>query len=95
MHENGETHRGETEMTNLQVYADNLISLDGRYVGRIDRDSFAMPSGQRGKTSVRLFDTGQNVAISAPLYVPTRPGSVSDWTLNPEFAEELEAASER
>lgn len=75
-------------MDRLTVYTNNLISLDGRFVGRIDVDSYQSNTGRRGVTT---FFTGapgtydQPHKISAALYI----GGPSDWTINPEFVEEV------
>lgn len=77
-------------MNGLVIYSNKTASLDGRSVGRIDRDSYQMTSHIRGKT---IFFTGQSGTydqpheIDVPLYVPSRPGSVSDWKINPAFEE--------
>lgn len=78
--------------TALTVYSNNTVSLNGRQVGRIDRDSFQMRTGVRGKT---VFFTGkpgtydQPHEMDMPLYVPAVEGSVSDWKVNPEFADRV------
>lgn len=77
-------------MTKLTICVGNLVSLDGKCVGRIDRDSFQMPSGAR-RGGVTTFFTGpfgsydQPHTIEAPVYVPRHSGSVSNWTINPAF----------
>jgi hypothetical protein len=82
-------------MNNLVVYSNKTVSLDGRSVGRIDRDSFQMLSGVKGKT---VFFTGKPGTydrphtIDAPLYVPAVPGSVSSWKINPAFEAAVRAA---
>jgi hypothetical protein len=80
----------------LQLYSTRTVALDGRIVGRIDRDSYAMPSGEvRGQT---VFYTGRPGAfdqphrIGAPLYVPAVAGSASDWRINPDFGVAVRAA---
>lgn len=75
----------------MTVYSNNLVSIDGTYVGRVDRDSFQMLSGVRGKTTFFTAKDGDRMNLSvphdvdAPLYVPAVAGSVSDWNVNPEF----------
>jgi hypothetical protein len=82
---------GETEMT-MTVYSNKTVSLDGRQVGRIDRDSFQKLTHVQGTTtfytaSGDVLKTGYDTPhiIDDPLYIPSRHGSVSDWKVNPEF----------
>lgn len=75
-------------MNRLTVYTNNLISLDGRYVGRIDADSYQSTTGRRGVTTLFTGVPGaynQPHKISAALYI----GGPSDWAINPEFVEEV------
>lgn len=77
----------------LTIYTNRTVSLDGEYVGRIDRDSYLMPSGYRkGETtfftaSGDLEKTGYDVPhkMNVSLYVPAIPGSRSNWKVNPDF----------
>jgi hypothetical protein len=82
----------------MEVYNDNVVGIDGLMVGRIDKDSYQMLSGVKGKTTFFTASgdpkkTGFDVPheIDVPLYVPLVPGSVSDWMVNPAF----EAAARR
>lgn len=82
-------------MNTLKVHADNTLTLvepTGRtiHVGRIDKDSHQMPSGQRGKSTVTLKNSKAFTA-TAPLWVPSVAGSASDWKVNPDFVSEIEA----
>lgn len=79
-------------MENLTVYSNKIVSIDGTYVGRIDRDSYQTSQGTRGKTtfftaSVDRIASGYDTPheISVPLYV----GGPADWTINPEFEAEI------
>jgi hypothetical protein len=77
---------------NLIVYTNNLVSLDGTLVGRIDRASYLTSQGTRGKTTFKTasvdrmtsgYDTPHE--IGAPLYV----GGPDEWKINPEFEAEV------
>lgn len=75
-------------MNRMTVYTNNLISLDGRCVGRIDADSYQTATGRRGVTTLFTGKPGtydQPHQISAALYI----GGPSDWAINPEFVEEV------
>ena len=78
----------------IRVHADNTITLQGKAVpfAKIDRDSYKMKSGQRGKTTVHVYATGSKIEMTSPLYAPAIEGSVSDWKINPDFQEELAKA---
>jgi hypothetical protein len=76
----------------MTVYSNKTVFLDGRQVGRIDRDSFQKLTHVQGTTtfytaSGDVLKTGYDTPhiIDAPLYIPSRHGSVSDWKVNPEF----------
>jgi hypothetical protein len=78
------------------VYSNKTVSLDGRQIGRIDRESYQKMTHVQGQTtfftaSGDLLKTGYDTphSIGAPLYIPSRPGSVSDWIINPEFEAEV------
>lgn len=81
----------------LTVYTNNLVGLGGRYVGRVDRDSYLFTgSGERrGKTrfftksSEKMHALEYDVPheVDAPLYV----GGPSEWTVNPDFEAEVRA----
>lgn len=78
----------------LTVYADNNVALNGRFVGRVDRDSYRMLSGVRGKTTFFTGTPGtydEPHEMPMPLYVPKVEGSVSDWKVNPEFTAAVRA----
>lgn len=77
----------------MEIHTNNLVSINGRYVGRIDKDSYQMRTGIKGKTTfftgkIGTFNTPHE--IDDPLYVPAVPGSVSDWNLNPDFISAVE-----
>lgn len=77
----------------MEITTNNLVTINGRIVGRVDRDSYQMLSGVRGKTTfytgkIGTFDRPHE--ISVPLYVPKVAGSVSDWMVNPAFVAEVE-----
>ncbi len=80
----------------MTVYSDKTVSLDGRQVGRIDRDSYEKRTHNQGVTtfftaSGDVTKTGYDTphVIAAMLYVPALPGHVSDWIINPEFEAEV------
>ena len=78
----------------MTVYSNKTVSMGGRFVGRIDQDSFQMLTHIRGNTT---FYTGEpnnlNIPhqIDAPLYISAKAGSVSDWAINPEFVAAVKA----
>jgi hypothetical protein len=86
----------------ITIHTNNSVTLEApdgaaRLVGRIDRDSYQMPQGPRGKTT---FSTGPRGAfdrhheIPVPLYVPAIAGSVSSWQINPNFTAAVAAIVE-
>lgn len=81
-------------MAKMIIYTNKTVSLDGQIVGRIDQESFQMLTHVRGQTT---FYTGTpnnlNIPhkIDPPLYISRKPGSVSDWTINPDFVAAVQA----
>lgn len=76
----------------MTVYSNNTVGLRGIVVGRVKGDSYQMLSGVRGRTTFYsgvcgTFDKPHEIDV--PLYVPSRPGSVSDWKINPAFEAEV------
>jgi hypothetical protein len=75
----------------MTVYSNNLVSIDDTYVGRVKNDSFQLATGIRGKTTFFTAKDGDHMDLSVPheidvpLHIPSVPGSVSDWKINPAF----------
>jgi len=77
----------------LTVYTNNLVSLNDKYVGRIDRDSYLTESKPHKPTNFYpgtiVPHSGFDVPheIKAALYI----GGPADWKINPDFTAEVKA----
>jgi len=76
----------------LEVYTNNMISLDGQYVGRIDRATYDL-KGRKPHIQTTFYTPkdGDHRSLSVPhtiqamLYV----GGPADWSINPDFEAEI------
>ena len=77
----------------MKLYTNNLISIDGSYVGRIDRDSYHSACKPHKPTKFYTGTLGTPTGfdipheITAALYV----GGPADWKINPDFISEVKA----
>jgi hypothetical protein len=81
-------------MNTATIYTNNIVSIDGQYVGRVDRTT--TPGSTRLTTIFKPcrvsdgkpFVWGPSVEISVPTYI----GGPADWIINPEFTAAVIAA---